>query len=161
MSRVFPPHTNLKLSSTQMRNMEGTYRNLARVASADFLKVATTALLILLHHGVMFFVMIVCPCGYKRPLSTECHRNRTARGSCLGVYFCHHFYSPLETHDQSMGAIPCSEGCLGSRFTTSLRSSSTYRHTIALALLRVWFVLRLSPSLMAHATAAHAAVSFA
>ena len=61
--------------------------------------------------------------------------------------FATHFNSPLENHDQSMGAIPCSAGCLGSRFTTSLRSPSTHRHTITLALLRVWFVLCLSSCL--------------
>ena len=36
-------------------------------------------------HGVMFFVMIVCLSGFKRPMSTKCFHIPTARCSCLGV----------------------------------------------------------------------------
>ena len=122
-----------KLNSTQMRKMEGTYRNPARVASGcpcpDGIPAKSTAqmlskvsqpplqiamaaarLLFLsplpsLHHhhhtpthpllysfswmridhGVMFSVMTVCPCGYKRRLSTNCYHNPTARASCSCV----------------------------------------------------------------------------
>ena len=65
----------------------------------------------------------------------------------------------MEAHDQSLGAIPCSADCWDEDSPTTLRSSSTHRRTTTLALLRVSFASH--RALMAHAMAAHAAVSFA
>ena len=67
----------------------------------------------------------------------------------------------MEAHGQSLGSIPYPAGCVGRRCSTTLRTASAHRCTVTLARLRVWLIFASHRALMAHSTAAHAAVSFA